>query len=159
MDKKLKELLEESIKLERNVGGIYLLFSELYEQDSGFWWKLHNEENNHAALLRSVLDVFIPFNQYPEKMICDSLEELQAANKYIEDVHIKFKDNHPDRDEAFRTAMEIESSAGELHFQDFMKSTSDNGIDEIFRKLNSEDIDHYNRIKFYRNKGNRPKVS
>ncbi len=46
--------------------------------------------------------------------------------------------------------MNIEATACESHYQNIMTNESDeNKILDIIKKLNKEDIDHYNRIKKY----------
>ncbi len=51
--------------------------------------------------------------------------------------------------EALRTAYEIETSVGEIHYQEFMKGKSSSLSDELFRQLNLEDKDHADRIRSY----------
>ncbi len=43
----------------------------------------------------------------------------------------------------------IENSAGELHFQEFIKKEDNSAIHEIFMRLNADDKDHAKRISFY----------
>ena len=45
MNKKLSQLIDESIKLELNVAKIYMFFSDTFPEDSNFWWQLGLEEN------------------------------------------------------------------------------------------------------------------
>jgi len=55
MTEKLNELLEASIELEQCMSELYFLYTNLYPEDREFWWKLANEEINHASLLKSGL--------------------------------------------------------------------------------------------------------
>ena len=61
----------------------------------------------------------------------------------------QFKDIPPSRNLAFNTALEIEDSAGELHFQDFMDKETNSEIDELFQFMNRQDKDHAKRIRSY----------
>ncbi len=45
MNKKLSQLIDESIKLELNVAKIYMFSSETFSEDSDFWWQLGLEGN------------------------------------------------------------------------------------------------------------------
>jgi hypothetical protein len=48
-------------------------------------------------------------------------------------------------------AIEIEESAGEVHFQQAMEKKADSTYLETLQKLNLEDRDHAQRIRTYRN--------
>ena len=141
-------LLEEAIFLELNVGELYLLFYRLFPEDAEFWWTLAIEEENHAALLKTVrqmdqLNVAIPPDLFPE-----SLQDLQAANRMIRQAILDFEKN-PDRTAAFRAAYLLETSAGEYHYDAFMKHATDSRVTSIFKHLNGDDVDHANRIREY----------
>ena len=47
-------LINEAIQVELNVARLYLLFHELLPEDATFLWELVIEEENHAALLRTI---------------------------------------------------------------------------------------------------------
>ena len=46
-------------------------------------------------------------------------------------------------------AYEIENSAGEVHYQNYMSEDIDDDLRSIFKRLNRADIDHAKRIKEY----------
>ncbi|MFH0757715.1 MAG: rubrerythrin family protein [Bacteroidota bacterium] len=147
-DPEFKALIDESIRLELNVGKLYLLFYEQFKGDSQFWWKLTLEEENHAALLKTVkqmgsLNVDIPGNLLPER-----LEELVKSNQEISAAYNGFQ-NHPDRTRAFQFALKIENSAGEIHYNAFMVNKTDSNVGDLFKKLNRMDVDHAERIRQY----------
>ena len=149
MNSDITPLIEESIKIELNVSDIYLIFHTLFPDDADFWWELVLEEQNHAALLRSGKDYFEPVHQFPHNLLDENLREIKAANNKLFTLHEKFKKNPPSRKEAFNAALNIEISAGELHFQKFMDKTSSSRIEEIFRILNKDDKEHAARISDY----------
>jgi hypothetical protein len=63
--------LKESIDLELNIGDLYQLFSVKFPQDYDFWWKISIEEMNHAVLIESINDIFLPEGTSP----IDSIEK------------------------------------------------------------------------------------
>ena len=54
MGQNFDQLIQEAIQLELNIAKLYLLFHQLLPEDSTFWWKLVIEEENHAALLKTI---------------------------------------------------------------------------------------------------------
>ncbi len=54
MSQNFSQLIREAIQLELNVAKLYLLFHDLFPEDGDFWWQLVIEEENHAALLKTV---------------------------------------------------------------------------------------------------------
>lgn len=155
-EKALVKLLEEAIQLELLVADLYVFFHQTYSEDAGFWWKLSLEEKNHAALLKSGREHFLPVGQFPPELIPTTLETLSAKNRELAATIDRYRQTPPDRVEAFRYAFELENSAGELHFQHAIAEhhDSESKAMAIFRSLNSEDRDHAERIRLYmRNNG------
>ena len=60
-----------------------------------------------------------------------------------------FRNKPPSREEAFNTALRVEKSAGEIHFQRAMAKEADSDIMELFQQLNKDDMDHADRIRAY----------
>lgn len=142
--------LKEAIKVEFHVSDLYLLFANQFEEDYKFWWKIANEELNHAALLKTGIE-FAKLNEFPDEIILGDINDLINLNKKFIKFTKKVKKN-PSRQLCFEIALEIENSAGESHYQETMSNHSDNKIIKIFQHLNHDDIDHYNRIKDYYSK-------
>jgi len=149
MGKDFTALIEESINLELNVADLYLLFNKLFPEDADFWWELSLEEKNHGALLRSGKEVFLPRNKFPHDLIEDRLHVLVDINSEINSLIKKYEVNPPSREKAFNVALNIENSAGELHFQRFMDKEANLKIDDIFKQLNKDDKNHAKRISSY----------
>jgi len=152
MEKDFIALIDESIQLELNVADLYLLFLKLFPEDSDFWWKLVLEEKNHAALIRSGKEYFEPLNKFPYDLLADSLQKVKDTNSRLKSMINKLESVSPLRQEAFNIAFEIENSAGELHFQNFMNKETNLKIDDIFKRLNKDDKDHALRISSYMEK-------
>lgn len=142
-------LVEESINLELNVADAYLLFHDLFPEDKEFWWKLVVEEKNHAALIRTGKEHFELENNFPHELLTSSLQDLKNENNKIKSLIKKYESNTPSREEVFNIALNLENSAAELHFQDFMDKEADSKMSDIFKKLNQEDKNHAKRISSY----------
>ncbi|MDY0184473.1 MAG: hypothetical protein RBR43_01170 [Desulfuromonadaceae bacterium] len=142
-------LLEASIKLELHVARLYLVFYHSQPQDASFWWTLALEEQNHAALLRSIQDVFVPRGSVPEKLIFDNLEILRQTNEDLSGHIAVYNSQIPTREQAFNLALRIENSAAELHYQNFMGKLPDSDLEQVFQQLNEDDKDHAGRIRTY----------
>jgi ferritin len=149
MNNGIASLAEESINLELNVSDIYHLFHSLFPDDASLWWELVLEENNHAALIRNGIEQFEPVGAFPREILSDSLQDLKETNMKLRSLLQQFKNIPPSRELALNTALELEASAGELHFQHFMEKEADSTIEEIFQHLNREDKDHAERIHSY----------
>jgi ferritin len=149
MNEEWCSLLDESIHLELNVADLYEVFHIAFPDDADFWWTLLLEEKNHAALLRSAKEAFMPLDKFPRDLVLHSLEELKHANATLVTLIRKCRDAHPSREEAFNIAVTLEQSAGEIHFQQFVDRKANSKIDDIFQQLNKDDKDHAMRIRSY----------
>jgi hypothetical protein len=142
------QYINVAINLELKVSELYHLFSKAFANDREFWWQLEIEEKNHASLLKSGKD-FNEYDKFPNEIFPDKLELLQDSLSKVNSLIESFNSNWT-RKQAFDTAIFIENSAGEIHFQNFMHSEDKSQIADIFRKLNREDSDHASRIKEYK---------
>jgi len=154
MNNKIAELAEESIKIELNVGEIYFLFHTLFPEDSDFWLKLVLEEENHASIIKNGIELFEPIEAFPHKILAHNLQKLKDTNEMLRSILEQFKNTYPSREKAFNTAIELETSAGELHFQHFQSKKHFSNFEEIFHQLNEEDKDHAERILAYMKENN-----
>ena len=152
MSNDITELAEESISLELNVSNIYSLFYNYFADDANLWWQLALEEKDHADLIKHGIEKFEPIEEFPHEILCGSLQDLKSTNKKLRSLLKQFKDIPPSRELAFNTALEIETSAGELHFQNFMDKETNSTINELFQFLNRQDKDHAKRIRSYMKK-------
>lgn len=149
MNQGISKLVENSVKLELNVAKLYMVFHRAFRGDADFWWRLALEEKNHAALVRTLKESFVPKGIVPDKLLSSSLHKIETINARIVAEIAKFTAAPPSREEAFNIAYQLEQSAGELHFQIFMGNIKELLIDQIFQKLNGEDKDHAIRIRYY----------
>ena len=148
MNQHFGQLVREAIQLELNVARLYMLFHRLFPEDAEFWWSLVIEEQNHAALLKTVEKMDASRVEIPEGILPPGLAELQESNQMITKEMDAFK-TQPNRAWAFNLAHKIETSAGESHYDNFMRNAPKSRITEVFRKLNGDDVDHARRIREY----------
>jgi CheY-like chemotaxis protein/rubrerythrin len=149
MNYDLEDFLEQAIELELNAAEIYAIFSKAVPEDADFWSGLSWEERNHATLLKTARDMFVPADQFPAEMLPAFIQALIESNNWLKIMREKYLKAPPDRQTAFTLALKIEDTAGEKHFQKVMESPSDSKIVKIFQKLCEDDINHYDRIKKY----------
>lgn len=150
MNNNLSDILQESIELELSISRLYTLFHDLYPDDEDLWWQLAIEERNHAALLRYEKSNRQNGCEMAEGLLANDLEAITAANNKVVQLTERFKSTSPPREEAFSTALDIENSIGEAHYQAFMDSSEVHSVaDELFRQLNQDDKDHARRIEAY----------
>lgn len=154
MTEVIKQFLDESIQLELNVSDLYQLFYVKFPEDSEFWWQLSLEEVNHAALIRSINDIFLPEKILPHGVIQTQNSELHQINSSIRERILHFKANTPSRYAAFIYAYELENSAGEAHYELFMNEIPGSNVEKIFQKLNGDDKNHAARIDHYMKSNN-----
>ena len=144
----LIQLANEAMQLEYNVSKLYMIFRDSHPEDAEFWWKLVIEESNHAALIKSGLDYFMPEGYFPDE-IFPSMEDLQKNNRELVSLLEKYINHPPSREIAFNLALKIEMSVAEIHFQNTMTKQTDSDVLKLFQRLNQDDKDHEKRIRAY----------
>ncbi len=149
MDKKLAQLIDESIKLELNVSKIYMFFCNTFPEDSEFWRKLVLEEENHADLIKSGKGTFLLPGQFPSELLVSSVQTLCETNNKLVSLLKEYNEKPPSRESAFNIALNIEKSAGELHFQLAIETSPTSSIMEVLQVLNKDCKNHANRILAY----------
>jgi ferritin len=149
MSATLQQHLDESIKLELNLASLYTIFNDSFPEDEDFWWQLAMEERGHASLLQQEKKQPQPMQFFPENLLARDLQSLLDTNSRISGLIAEFSRCCPSRTVAFSTALELELSAGEAHFQEFLDSPAKSYSSDIFKQLNQEDRDHAERIRSY----------
>jgi rubrerythrin len=148
-DKEIDILLDKSIQLEKLVAKLYQLFADRFPQDAPFWQQLCEEEKQHAALLDSIRSSLATINNAASAMVASSTGDLRTGIDELATFTEKFRHAGVSRETAFHTAIGVEESAGEIHYQEFMDSNPKAPVDDIFRQLNKDDKDHVERIRSY----------
>ena len=139
-------LIDESIRLERNVAALYLVFSETVPEDAEFWVQLHREEENHARLIQDARDAFAKRGKFPQELMAGSVEELIAANEQVVTLAEQYREKPPTRREACEAALRIENESGENHYTHFVEQKAESSVQALFQQLNRQDKDHERRI-------------
>jgi len=149
MKKKLDRIIEESIRLELNVANLYKLFSEIFSQDYDFWNKLYLEEENHALLIEAAKVLIASCEEFPVEILDPSLSSLIEANSKVVSLLKECRSKPPLRKDAFMIAIDLEESAGEIHFQTAMAKPPTSSNLRTYQELNKNDKDHAKRIREY----------
>ena len=145
-------ILDEASNLEILMADIYTLFEESFPEDSKFWHQLAHEEKNHAALLRSVRNSNTMSSQFVAYLPDNLLQENIRTNEWATAIFSKFSQDKPDRKTALNTAIEIEKTAEEVHYQNIMTNKGDSWFIKVFQELNEYDRDHLKRVVKYMKK-------
>lgn len=149
MTEKLEKIIDESIKLEKNVAALYTIFSVSFTEDSEFWKALALEEIKHASLIMEGRKSFLIRGEFPRDLLASKIEMLIITNNKLVSLIKEYSKNSPSRATAFHVALEVESSAGEVHFQQAMENPPKSELMAIFQHLNRDDKDHAHRIRAY----------
>ncbi len=141
-------ILNESIQVEKLAYKLYMLFYNQFPSDSDFWWQIAHEELNHASLLRSIKEYYLPQGLSSELVkATDDLDALRELNADLS-AHIdRFTKTPPSREEAFQFACSVEQNIAEEHYQQFMIKKEPSRLDQLFQQLNTGSLDHLERLK------------
>ena len=141
--------LDEASALETIMADLYSSFEKSFAEDALFWKQLADEELNHAALIQNVKsdpEVSKWFvHDAPDDLVKETVKTMEWATSLV----IKYSEEKPDRLTAFNTAIEVEKTAWELHYQSLMTKNSDKWFVDIVQELNKYDRDHLRRINLY----------
>ena len=141
--------LDEASALETIMADLYSSFEKSFAEDAIFWKQLADEELNHAALIQNVKsdpEVSKWFvHDAPDDLVKETVKTMEWATSLV----IKYSEEKPDRLTAFNTAIEVEKTAWELHYQSLMTKKSDKWFVDIVQELNNYDRDHLRRINLY----------
>lgn len=144
-----QRLIEQSIQLETNTSNLYAIFSNAHKAHTDLWSQLSMEEAGHAALIKNAAERCDIGELLSSEAISSSLDTLARCNHHVEALIEQFQETPPSSDEAFSIALELEQSAGEIHYQEFMNIGDDSLLDKVFRKLEQEDKAHSTQLHAY----------
>lgn len=140
------------ILLEKNVGALYSQFGELFPADLPLWKQLAHEEDNHASLIDTLKEYILDSGDLLKKLLVSSEETLSAINAKVEKMLDDPKCYATSREDALSIALQLEQSAGEVHFQCAADDEDVSVPLQIFNQLTSADKDHIKRIQAYMEK-------
>ena len=152
MKKTLEQLIDESIKLELNVATVYKNYLNTFPEDSELWLRLIQEEEKHADLIQSMRSTLLLLHQFPAGIFTSSMKMLKKTNNRLILILKEYNKEQPLRESAFKVALDIERSVGELEFQLAAEKSPDSGIMKIFQDLNKDCRNHTKEIIAYMRK-------
>ena len=152
MDKKIAEMLNESIRQELLVSDFYGLFETIFREDREFWYKLSQEELNHSAILQAERDAFYEAGLLPEKLALADSETLQEQNVLLSDFLEILKKTPPSIEQAFSIGFCLEGSITETVFRSCLEAYPETRVLRIFQLIVGEERAHIERILQYASK-------
>ncbi len=152
MENQYTLLFNEAIRVERNIGSFYALCATHFKDDRTFWWKLSEEEEQHAKILESGLTFLLEENLFPNAIFDLDIEDLKVINGKVEEKIAQFQEKALNKKEVYAYALELEKTSLEFFFQQITSKKSDEKAIKIFNNLIGYDKDHARRIQNLINK-------
>ncbi|MFC1685113.1 rubrerythrin family protein [Pseudomonadota bacterium] len=147
--KEKQELIEQAIQLETNVATLYTIFCHAHTEHAELWSQLSQEEKGHAALIKNATERCDLNELLNDEAISANLTKLERCNHHIQALIEQFAEAPPTSVDAFTIALDLEQSAGEIHYQQFMDIGDGSILDRVFQKLDQEDKAHSARLRAY----------
>ena len=147
MENQYTPLFNEAIRVERNISSFYTLCAAHFKDDQLFWQMLSEEEEHHAKILESGLELLLEQNLFPGTILDLDIKELKATNDMLEEKIAEWKEKVPGKKEAYTYALELEQASLEFFFQQTTSDKSDEQATKIFENLVGFDKDHAQRIQ------------
>ncbi len=147
MENQYSLLFNEAIRVERNIASFYTLCATCFKGDQLFWQMLSEEEEHHAKILESGLELLLEQNLFPNTILDLDIKELKATNDKLEEKTAEWKEKVPGKKEAYTYALELEQASLEFFFQQTTSDKSDEQATKIFDNLVGFDKDHAQRIQ------------
>ncbi len=147
MENQYTLLFNEAIRVERNIASFYTLCATHFEDDHLFWQMLSEEEEHHAKILESGLELLLEQNLFPDAILDLDIKELKETNSMLEEKTAEYKEKVPCKKDAYTYALELEQASLEFFFQQTTSDKSDKQAVKIFDNLVGFDKDHAQRIQ------------
>jgi hypothetical protein len=143
----LEALLDEAIRHEHTVSLLYFEFFQAFPDDADFWWTMSVEESGHAGLLEAGRQLFGA--EYGEEILPTRVEYIREANHMLEKLLEQIKEQPLSREEAFRTALEIETTTDGMIFENALQPEPDDEALTISERMRRDDQRHAERVRAY----------
>lgn len=140
-------LFNEAIRVERNIASFYALYAAHFKEDQVFWQTISEEEEHHANILESGLELLLEENLFPDAILDLDIKDLKVTNDKLEERIAQFREKALDKKEAYAYALELEQASLEFFFQQTTSKKSDEKAVKIFDNLVGFDKDHAQRIQ------------
>ena len=147
MENQYTPLFNEAIRVERNIAAFYALCATHFKDDKLFWQMLSEEEEHHAKILESGLELLLEQNLFPDAILDLDIKELKETNSMLEEKIAESKERMPDKKDAYTYALELEQASLEFFFQQTVSDKADEKAIKVFDNLVGFDKDHAQRIQ------------
>ncbi len=147
MENQYTPLFDEAIRVEKNIASFYALCATHFKEDQVFWKTLSEEEEHHAKILESGLELLLEENLFPNAILDLDIKELKATNDKLEKKISQCHGNRLNKKETYSYALELEQASLEFFFQQTTSGKSDEKAIKIFDNLVGFDKDHAQRIQ------------
>ena len=147
MENQYTPLFNEAIRVERNIAAFYALYAAHFKDDHLFWQMLSEEEEHHAKILESGLELLLEQNLFPDAILDLDAKELKATNDKLEKKIAGCKEKMLGKKEAYTCALELEQASLEFFFQQTVSDKADEKAIKVFDNLVGFDKDHAQRIQ------------
>ncbi len=140
-------LIDQLITLEANVAELYRLFAHLFETDRSFWLQMAHEETLHAQMINQNRPLITKLVTLSKDSLVDLTEITRLMAERIRKLTREYRNKPPGKTEAYLCALQVEQSAGEIHFQKIAARLNNPRAKLIFLQLNGNDQEHVDRIR------------
>ncbi len=147
MENQYTLLFNEAIRVERNIASFYTLCATHFKDDQLFWQMLSEEEEHHAKILESGLELLLEQNLFPDAILDLDIKDLKVTNDKLEEGIAQFREKAFNKKKAYTYALELEQASLEFFFQQTASDKSDEQATKIFDNLIGFDKDHAQRIQ------------
>ena len=147
MENQYTPLFNEAIRVERNIAAFYALCATHFKDDKLFWQMLSEEEEHHAKILESGLELLLEQNLFPGAILDLDIKELNETNSMLEEKIAECKEKMLGKMETYTYALELEQASLEFFFQQTVSDKADEKATKIFDNLVGFDKDHAQRIE------------
>ena len=147
MSDPLDALLDEAIRHELTVSLLYFEFFQAFPEDADLWWQLSVEESGHAGLLEAGRKLF--GSEYGEEILPARIEYLTEANRTLDKLLERMKQQPLSREAACRIALEIETTTDGMIYESALQPEPDAEELTISERIRRDDLRHAVRIRAY----------
>ena len=147
MENQYTLLFNEAIRVERNIASFYSLCATHFKEDQVFWQTISEEEEHHAKILESGLELLLEENLFPDAILDLDIKDLKATNDKLEERIAQFQEKAFNKKKIYAYALELEQASLEFFFQQTTSDKSDEKAIKIFDNLVGFDKDHAQRIE------------
>jgi len=146
----IRDAVREAARFEQSLSELYSLFHRTFPEDADLWWNLSISELGHANLLRAGARLFD--SEFSREEIDGSVEALVRNNEELESKLESFAEAPLERAEAFRVALELESSTTEGMLHRLFETTASGRTRDLVNRITSEDQSHAELLRSYAEK-------